>query len=128
MSTLDPLAGVLGVIVHQHAILADEVNLAARTHDADEALGGHLGDVASQPVQLALPGVLVGGLGEDVHQSTSGDEVPHGLDILHERGEVREVITAEGLRALGIGGVEVSQNAVHVEVVSHFCIPFLVPF
>ena len=119
VATLDPLAGVLGIIVHQNPILADEVNLAARAHNADEPLGGHFGDVLGEPVQLALPGVLVGGLGEDVHQRAGGDEVPHSLDILNERGEVREVVTAEGLRPLGVGGMEISQNAVHVEVVSH---------
>ena len=119
VATLDPLAGVLGVIVHQHPILADEVNLATGTHNADEPLGGHFGDVLGEPVQLTLSGVLVGGLGEDVHQRAGGDEVPHSLDILNERGEVREVVTAEGLRPLGVGGMEVSQNAVHVEVVSH---------
>ena len=119
MATLDPLAGVLGVIIHQHSILADEVNLATGAHNADEPLGGHLGDVPGQPIKFTLPGVLVGGLGEDVHQRTGGDEVAHGLDILNERGEVREVVTAEGLRPLGVGGMEVSQNAVHVEVVSH---------
>ena len=119
MATLDPLAGVLGVIIHQHPILADEINLATGAHNADEPFGGHLGDVLGKPVKLALPGVLVGGLGEDVHQRAGGDEVPHRLDVLSERGEVREVVTAEGLRPLGVGGMEVGQNAVHVEVVSH---------
>ena len=119
MATLDPLAGVLGIVIHQHPILADEVNLAAIPHDTDEPLGGHLGDVLGKPVKFTLPGVLVGGLGEDVHQRASGDEVPHRLDVFSERGEVREVVTAEGLRPLGVGGVEVGQDAVHVEVVSH---------
>jgi len=119
MATLDPLAGVLRVIVYQHAILADVVNLAAIADDADEVLDGHLGDVLGKPVKLTLPGILIGGLGEDVHQSTSGDEVAHGLDILNEWGEVCEVVTAESLCPFGIGGVEVGQNAVHVEVVGH---------
>lgn len=119
VATLDPLAGVLWVIIHQNPILANEVNLTTRAHNADEPLSGHFGDVLGEPVKLTLPGVLAGGLGEDVHQRAGGDEAPHRLDVLSERGEVREVVTAEGLCPLGVGGVEVGQDAIHVEVVSH---------
>ena len=123
MPGLFPLAGIFGVIVHQNAVLADVVNLAATSHDTDEPLGGHLGDEPGQPVQLAGLAVLVGGLGEDVHQSTGGDLLAEGLDVLGERLQLSHALAAEGHALVGgVGFVEVGEDSVHVPVVSSHCV------
>ena len=84
VSGLGPLADVLHIVVNKDAILADEVNLAARAYDADELLGGQLGDELRQPVNLAGLAVFVGGLGQDVNLNTRSDEGTNCGDVFRQ--------------------------------------------
>ena len=125
VSGLDPRTGILGVVVDEDAVLADVVDLAAGADDADEPLGGDLGDVAGEPLDLAGLAGLVGGLGEDVDGVAGGDEVADDSDI---GGEGLESGHSGGLKSGSAVGsirlVEVSEDAVHIEVVSHCECPF----
>ena len=50
VTRLDPRARVLRVIVHQNAVLADEINLATVADNADKHFSGKLGSL----VQIEL--------------------------------------------------------------------------
>lgn len=117
-----PRLGVLGVIINEDARFADEVNLFTMTDNADEVLGIHLGDVFGKPVNLASLAVLIRRLSEDVDLLALGDEVLHRVHVLGKRFEVRHRGAAQR-RALigGVSLVEVSEDAVHVEVVGVHC-------
>ena len=91
------------------------------TYDADELLGGQLGDELGEPVDLSGLAVLIGGLGQDVNLNTGSDEGTNCGNVLGERLEVCHGLTLAGSGLVkSIGLVEVCEDAVHVEVVSHF--------
>ena len=128
MTGLFPLTGFLGIVVNQDTLFNHVFVFLAITDNDDDLLGGQLRDELSQPVDLGLLGILIGGLGEDVALMTVSDCLAHGRHVGGEGAEATDEGVAASVAVVGIGTVEVCERSVHVEVVSHLCVLLSVSF